>query len=57
MESIHLTSKKWQSKDIGLGTVVSLYKALIQYDSRMRDMYDVYKTKAKLKTENMRISQ
>lgn len=44
-----LTSTKLQSIDIDLRTVVSLHKALILYVSSMRDMYDVYETKAKLK--------
>lgn len=37
---------------IDLETVVSLYKALIQYMSSIRDMYDAYETKAKFKSKN-----
>lgn len=52
MERFHLTSKQLQSVDIDLGTVVSLYKSLILYVSSMRNMYDVYEKKARLKSIN-----
>lgn len=50
MKRFHLTSKKLQSVDIDLGTVIILYKSLIQYVSNLRDMFDLYETKAKEKS-------
>ena len=50
LERINIVNKKLQGVDIDLGVVVQLYNSLIEYTNSLRNMFNDFLQKAKLKS-------